>query len=168
MICLKELIVKKDKSGKEIVPLEDFAKMLEWFGPLEKGNGILKRIEARLRTKGFFGMMETVDAEKKLNGASKGTYLIRFSSGNPGAYAITVLGSTGSLKHYRIMHRAGEKYVLNPNSYDDLDSLIKAHKKDLHLKTPATGSKFEIIFIANEKRLATQGYMAQDFTEKKK
>jgi len=92
MLTLKELVVKKDKDGKEIVPLEDFAKMLEWFGPLENGAGILKRIETRLRTKGFFGMMETIEAEKKLNGASKGTYLIRFSSGNPGAYAITVLG----------------------------------------------------------------------------
>ena len=43
--------VKKDKSGKEFVSLEDLGKMLEWFGPLEKGSGILKKIEARLRSK---------------------------------------------------------------------------------------------------------------------
>jgi len=113
-------------------------------------------------------MIETVEAEKKLNGTKKGTYLIRFSTGNPGAYAITVLGNTGVLKHYRVMHRAGEKYILGTNEYDDLEALMKAHKKDLYLKNPAIGSKYEAIFIANDKRLATQGYMAQDFAEKKK
>lgn len=51
MQCLKELVVKKSKEGKEEVSLEDFGKMLEWFGPLEKGSGILRRIEAQLRMK---------------------------------------------------------------------------------------------------------------------
>jgi len=168
MLCLKELIMKKDKQNKEIVSLEDFSKMLEWFGPLEKGNNILKRIESRLRMKGFFGSIETTDAEKKLNGQKKGTYLIRFSTGNPGAYALTVLSNAGVLKHYRVMHRAGEKYVVGTSEFDSLEDIIKNLKKELYLKTPLTGSKYETIFIANDKRLATQGYMEQNFSDHKK
>lgn len=49
--CLRMLIVRKDKSGADSVTLEDFSRMLEWFGPLESGNGILTRIEAGLRFK---------------------------------------------------------------------------------------------------------------------
>lgn len=41
--------------------------------------------------RGFFGEIETSDAEKLLNGKKKGTYLIRFSTRDPGCYAITVL-----------------------------------------------------------------------------
>jgi len=168
MVCLKELIVKKDKTNVETVSLEDFARMLEWFGPLEKGQSILNRIEHRLRSKGFFGMIETVDAEKKLNGEKKGTYLVRFSTGSPGGYAITVLSNTGVLKHYRVLHRAGEKYVLGTSEHDDLDALIKAHSKDLGLTTPAKGSKYDVMFLANTKRVAAVGYMPQDELNKQK
>lgn len=44
-------IAKKDKNGNLVATLEDFGKMLEWFGPLEKGTAILKRIENQLRMK---------------------------------------------------------------------------------------------------------------------
>ncbi len=43
--------MKKWKDDKEVVALDDFGKMLEWFGPLEKGNGIFKRVENELRMK---------------------------------------------------------------------------------------------------------------------
>ncbi len=61
----------------------------------------------------------------------------------------------------------GSKYVLGTSEYKSLDELIKTHKKDLYLKTPLTGSKYEIMFVANDKKLATQGYMDQDFGSKK-
>jgi hypothetical protein len=164
--CLKDLIVKKDRTGTEVVGVEDLGKMLEWFGPLESGNGILKRIENRLRSKGFFGAIETAEAEKLLNGKKKGTFLLRFSTRDPGCYAITVLSKTGVLKHYRISHRAGLKYLLGQNEYDSLENLMKEHKKDLYLKTPLGGSKYEQMFIAFDKKVAVEGYMDQDFSHK--
>lgn len=62
----------------------------------------------------------------------------------------------------RITHKAGGKYVLGQNEYDSLDALIKAHKKELYLETPLTGSRYEAMFIAYDKKLATQGYMDTD------
>jgi len=161
MQCLKELIVRRSNQGKDEVHLEDFGKMLEWFGPLEKGNSILKRIETQLRSKGFYGDIETGDAEKLLNGKKTGSYLVRFSTRDPGCYAITVLSKVGALKHYRITHKAGGRYILGTSEYDSLEALIKAHKKDLHLKLPLGGSRYESMFIADEKKLASQGYMDQ-------
>jgi len=167
MQCLKELVVKKSKEGKEEVSLEDFGKMLEWFGPLEKGSGILRRVEAQLRMKGFFGDIETQESEKILNGKKKGAYLVRFSTRDPGCYAITVLSKTGVLKHYRISHKAGGKYVLGQNEYDSMDALIKAHKKELYLDSPLGGSHYETLFVAYDKKLATQGYMDTDQIKQK-
>eukprot|EP01117_Protostelium_nocturnum_P003651 TRINITY_DN14936_c0_g1_i1.p1 TRINITY_DN14936_c0_g1~~TRINITY_DN14936_c0_g1_i1.p1 ORF type:complete len:629 (+),score=258.47 TRINITY_DN14936_c0_g1_i1:114-2000(+) len=159
--CLRILLVHKDASGADIVTLEDFSRMLEWFGPLERGNVILQRIDAGLRQKGFFGEIETSDAEKILNGKKKGTYIIRFSTRDPGCYAITVLSKESSLKHYRILHKAGQPYFIGNNQYSSLDALIKAHKKDLYLKYPHIGSKYESMFNAHDRRLATQGYQDQ-------
>eukprot|EP01114_Cavostelium_apophysatum_P001871 TRINITY_DN11645_c0_g1_i2.p1 TRINITY_DN11645_c0_g1~~TRINITY_DN11645_c0_g1_i2.p1 ORF type:complete len:632 (-),score=192.54 TRINITY_DN11645_c0_g1_i2:34-1929(-) len=159
LLCLKELVSRKSKQGKEEVTLDDFGKMLEWFGPLEKGTLVLRKIENQLRMKGFFGPIETAEAEKMLNGKKAGSYIVRFSTRDPGCYAVTVLSKAGVLKHYRISHKAGGKYVLGTNEYDSLEELIKAHRKDLYLKTPVLGSKYEAMFTANDKRLATQGYM---------
>jgi len=156
--CLNMLIVKKDKTGVESVTLEDFSKMLEWFGPLEPGNGILLRMEAGLRFKGFFGEIETGDAEKLLNGKKKGTYLIRFSTRDPGCYAITVLSKLGALKHFRIQHKAGQPYIVGNNEHPSLDALVKAHKKELYLKYPHIGSKYEAMFNNHEHQLAREGY----------
>ncbi|PRP74643.1 SH2 domain-containing protein [Planoprotostelium fungivorum] len=156
--CLKILIVKKDKSGGDSVSLEDFSKMLEWFGPLELGSGILQRIEAGLRFKGFFGEIETSDAEKLLNGKKKGTYLIRFSTRDPGCYAITVLTKLGALKHYRISHKAGQPYIVGTNEHSSLEALVKAHKKELYLKYPHVGSKYEAMFNDHDKHLEREGY----------
>jgi len=152
------LLLKKDAKG-ETVSLEDFSKMLEWFGPLEKGASILKNVEYGLRMKGFYGDIETAEAEKQLNGKKKGTFLIRFSTRDPGCYAITVLSKTNALKHYRIIHKAGGKYMLGSAEYDSLDTLIKTHKKDLYLKNPLGGSVYDVMFIANDKKLASEGYM---------
>jgi len=162
MQCLRELLVRKSAEGKELVTLEDFAKMLEWFGPLERGSAILRRIENQLRMKGFFGDIETTDAEKMLNGKAKGTFVIRFSTRDAGCYAVTVLSKTGVIKHYRISHKAGGKYVLGQNEYDSMDALLKAHKSELYLKTPHTGSRYEAMFVAFDKKLASQGYMDSD------
>jgi len=91
--------------------------------------------------------------------------LIRFSTRDPGCYAVTVLSKQGVIKHYRVTHKAGIQYLLGTNEYPDLDHLFKAHKKDLYLKYPLGGSKYEAMFVAHDKKLASQGYMDQDFVK---
>lgn len=60
MQCLRDLVVRRSKEGKDEVSIEDYGKMLEWFGPLERGNGILRRIEAQLRMKYFDLMIQVM------------------------------------------------------------------------------------------------------------
>jgi hypothetical protein len=48
--CLKEFVVKKI-DNTEVVTLEDFGKILEWFGPLEAGSGVLSRMQQLLVSK---------------------------------------------------------------------------------------------------------------------
>jgi hypothetical protein len=133
--------------------------VLEWFGPLEPGKGILQRMEYLVLFKyeisdiklivfrGFFGYIETQESEKFMGGKSKGnlimrisiinlkgTYLVRFSNKEPGSYAITVISKVGVIKHFRISHRAGGKYTFGSAEYDSLEAIIKAHKKDLYLQ----------------------------------
>jgi len=49
--------------------------------------------------------------------------------------------------------------MLGSAEYDSLDTLIKTHKKDLYLKNPLGGSVYDVMFIANDKKLASEGYM---------
>lgn len=93
-----------------------------------------------------------------LNGKKKGSYLIRFSTRDAGCYAITSLTKQETLKHYRISHKAGGPYVLGTVESPSLEGLIKNHRKDLYLKNPLGGSKYESMFIAYDKKLATMGY----------
>jgi len=158
MQCLKDLLMK-NQNNREIVTLEEFGRMLEWFGPLEKGDTLLRNIQRQLGSKGFFGFCEASDAEKLLSASKKGTYLVRFSGNKPGCYAITVF--TGTHKHLRIEHQAGTKYILGKAEFDTLEALIKANKKEFSLNIPLAGSKYESLFTAYEKKIATEGYMGK-------
>jgi len=145
-------------NGENVVFLENFGSALEWIGPLKNDKKMLQEIHDLFRTKGFFGDIETGEAEKKMSGKSKGTYLIRFSSNKPGSYAITVR-DTSDIRHYRISHKAGQPYELSGIKFASLDEVISKKKKDLHLSTPCEGSKFEAMFKAWEKRIDVSGYV---------
>jgi serine/threonine protein kinase len=156
---LKLLIVKMDQSKNEIVTLENFAKILEWFGPIKKGDEFLHNITHLLKMKGFFGAIESKDAENLIGARkTKGDYLIRFSNSEPGSFTITSYSKQGQVTHYRISHKAGSSYELLNKQFSSLEQLIRDIKKELFLKNPLSGSPFENFFLTYEKKLNIKGY----------
>jgi hypothetical protein len=145
------------------VTLESFGRMLEWFGPLEKGEKLFQNIDDVLQLPGFFGDIATAAAEAALKAdGKKGTYLIRFSS-TPGSYAISLINKKGTLEHYRITHTPGQPYKMATSSFPSLKALIKTTHEDLYLKKALDGGKFQKMFAsAVAKFQASAGYM-QDF-----
>ena len=145
---------------KEQVTIENFAKLLEWFGPLNTP-GIIDRIYLLVKEPYFHGDISSVEAEKVMEGKKKGTILLRFSTREPGGYALTVLNAKGSLKHYRISHVPGSPYTIGKVKADKLETLIKRYSKELglNLKRPCEGSKYRSMILIHEKNQITLGYM---------
>merc|ERR1712137_929037 len=155
--CLKTLLV--DKSGK--VSMEQFARILEWFGPMNDLTEFLVNIEGLLKRPWFHGEISSSDAEKKLTDEPKGTFLVRFSARDPGCYAISVVGSKNAMKHYRVHHRAGGPYVISNIECPKLEDFITTHGKSLGLKEMCPGSPFESIFVEDDTHKT--GYEVPDF-----
>jgi hypothetical protein len=115
---------RRDAATQPPVTLDAFARMLEWFGPLERSTSLFDTIDGVLKLEGFFGDVSTADAEAALKADGKrGTYLIRFSS-TPGSYAITLINKKGALEHYRIVHQAGGPYTMARSSFGSLVELV--------------------------------------------
>jgi len=86
---------------------------LIWFSPLDvsdiyqtsgggsKGGYEIEHITAVCTPVWFHGFLSSADAQKALKGKSDGTFLFRFSTTNPGCYALTVAYSS-TVGHWRI------------------------------------------------------------------
>lgn len=119
---------------RDTIGIEDFARVLECFGPLETPTHFLDEIEVSpllhlrgflllmrmalyqltLREEWFHGDVTEAQAEELLAKHKHGTYLVRFSSA-PGSFTITAKNKKDALAHYRISHKAGLAYCLGPN-----------------------------------------------------
>jgi len=154
--CLKALLA--DESEK--VSIEQFSRILDWFGPLE-GLEILEQVEDLLKREWFHGEISSDEAEKRLAKEKKGTFLVRFSSRDPGCYAISGVSQGGRLKHYRIYHKPGLKYLIGKSECSSLESIINKYHKELYLKTPCPGSPYQDIF--EQRQNVCAGYLVPDF-----
>merc|ERR1712137_1357449 len=106
----------------------------------------LNDIEFLLRQPWFHGHISSSDAEKKLATAKKGTFLFRFSSSDPGCFAISTVSNVGTIKHFRIFHRPGMSYILGKSECQSLSDIIIKYKRELSLKTPCPGSPYQHLF----------------------
>ncbi|PRP77494.1 SH2 domain-containing protein [Planoprotostelium fungivorum] len=144
--CLVELMNGGfDVNGVIMISLQNFARTLECFGPMNVK--MIRRIRKVLQMDGFVGEMDTKAAEKELGRIrTPGNYLVRFSS-TPGCFAISVIGEKGSIKHFRISHQAGGPFFREGHSqtYKSLPKLIVGQKSALKLRSPIA-SKFRLLF----------------------
>eukprot|EP01122_Echinamoeba_exundans_P007771 TRINITY_DN2460_c0_g1_i5.p1 TRINITY_DN2460_c0_g1~~TRINITY_DN2460_c0_g1_i5.p1 ORF type:complete len:418 (+),score=102.28 TRINITY_DN2460_c0_g1_i5:342-1595(+) len=148
--CLKALIVDKHKSS-QVVTLEDFGKLLKWFGPItppEAGGfggapsmTFLDTIRIMLAKPWFHGKTDKEEAEARLSGKVAGTFLIRFSSID-GFYTVSILTPNRRIMHQRIEHVSGGPYVINGQQYPSLDDLVAG--QGFHL--PCPGSQYQHLF----------------------
>lgn len=156
--CLKALLVK---SSDDTVSIESFGSFLQWFGPME-GMDILDRVVDLLKKNWFHGDISSETAERLLSNEKRGTFLARFSSRDPGCYAISVYSQGGRLKHFRVYHKPGLKYLIGKSECNSLNDIISRYHKELFLKTPCPGSPYEHIF--NEKKAkVSAGYLVPEF-----
>jgi hypothetical protein len=75
-------------------------------------NKILQRITSLLKEKWFHGPITKEEAVKILQGQKYGTFLVRFSSTEPGCFAISVTRKDKQVTHFRVSHKPKEKYGL--------------------------------------------------------
>ena len=147
------------------VSSSQFAKMLDWFGPLEicknrnhpnrLGSPLLDSIHELLKKTWFHGALPGKQSEDLVTSGENGTFLVRFSTSTPGSYAITVK-TKGHSKHYRIMHKAGLNYLIGKLECSSLDEVIFKFRDDLNLLHPCKNSKFTRLFEVERNFSGTQ------------
>ncbi|KAF2073209.1 hypothetical protein CYY_005491 [Polysphondylium violaceum] len=140
--CLRLLLVPIDS---ESVSLEQFGKILSWFGPLNGGEEFMDRVNSICSIKGFLGEASSKNVAQYLAGKKSGTYIIRFSS-EPGCYAISYLSKTKEITHTKVVKQPqGYKHFGGNTFYPSIDELIKNTFKNLGLKDPFEGGQFHAL-----------------------
>jgi len=129
------------------VEIEAFGRLVQWFGPFKNAKGqetILDRMRLTCGLPGFYGNLETKEAQSRLEGKPVGYYLIRFSLSEPLGYAITRVGQGDQIKNVKILIKNHEFCVTEKGkTYPSLEALITELKDTLELRTGLGGSKFE-------------------------
>lgn len=151
--CLKAML-KADSSAlsKDIVTIENFGQMLDWFGPLE--HNLLDRVYELVRQDYFWGFLSTSDADKTLD-RKAGTYLVRFSNSERGVYTLSVLTKELKIANLRILYNVSNgKFVLGPKEYETLRHIIEGKQiktYNVSLKKPCQHDRpYSILFAKND------------------
>eukprot|EP01133_Synstelium_polycarpum_P005660 gene5660-6535_t len=144
--CLRAIIVSPPKGvggqEEEVVCMEQFGKVLAWFGNLkDDGSQILEKIRQLMECAWFHGDISTSESENRLHKKPEGTFLVRFSTSEPGAYTISKVSKNGVISHQRI-HRPGGKFQVNNSKYLSVKDLIAGEAQALGISTPCLGSRF--------------------------
>jgi len=147
--CMKTLLTAAGPNDSEMVDLEKFGDVLQWFGPIRDSDGvvrILERVAEILGNEAFHGDISASRAQELLNTYKEpGVFLIRFSSIH-GQYAVTHVGDDKSINHHRISCKLGKGFLFRDQYYLTLGGLIEAISPVLKLSKPCPGSKFQAIF----------------------
>jgi len=155
MKCLRALLVEPKK---EVVSIEAFGKLLDWFTVAhgvtsQEADTVCDRIRELLIKPWFHGDITTTEAEQKLSGMPTGTFLVRFSSTTPGTYTISSVAKNKSHRHQRVSTAPGQGYILNsltrptlPQILTDSDGLFNfchGSKYQSLFSGPVQGSGYE-------------------------
>jgi len=127
--CLKAILAEAPNSDgssgvlpDHIVSMERFGKILEYFGPLQEG--FLDNIRGMLSQKWFHGELDTADAAARLNQQPPGSFLVRFSSTNPGCFTTSQVIADGSIRHQRVQNQPGKGFLFQNVLYPRLEELV--------------------------------------------
>eukprot|EP01097_Dermamoeba_algensis_P001374 TRINITY_DN1518_c0_g1_i1.p1 TRINITY_DN1518_c0_g1~~TRINITY_DN1518_c0_g1_i1.p1 ORF type:complete len:568 (+),score=89.75 TRINITY_DN1518_c0_g1_i1:247-1704(+) len=169
--CLKSILAEAPKANyglvianeDELVRLEKFGEVLNWFGPLvEEGIGIqlLSKVRNLIREPWFHGDISTMQSEILLAHKPAGTYLVRFSTSSPGAYTISrVSHGNNAISHHRVSRQASTGgFVFNTKVYKTLGDLMKEVRGELGLIYHCPGSKYQSLFAPS---VPSTGYVPE-------
>jgi len=174
--CLKKILAepKADPNNvdPEVVRIEKFGHLLNWFGPLVVDHGgfsVLDKIRSLMMKDWFHGDISKEAAEDLLAGQNKGVFLVRTSFTDKNApFTISKVSKKG-INHQRIHKRPNgtfEVVIKFPNgkvkTEESKDSLlvpfIKSLSSDLSLDTACPGSRYKSLFTQTK----VEGYSNDD------
>jgi hypothetical protein len=139
------LLSKPRDHGQDIVTLEWFGSVVDWFGPLTDAN--LREMYATLAEKWFHGDVSTSDAERMLGDEPIGTYLVRFSTQSRGLFTISRIATNKAIHHQRIQHPPlHAEFSILTRHYKSLREMVASETNALLLAKPCPGSMFRNIF----------------------
>jgi len=131
-----------------VVTMERFSAILEWFGPFVKGKKLLHNVHSAIKMKGFYGDITSDQMGILMAGKAIGSYAIRFSGQQPGYFTITTLASKDNIQNYRVSHAPGKPYWLaQDKTFPSLRKLVKHYKSELGLKHPLDNSKYSQLVL---------------------
>lgn len=151
--CFKALLADE----KDLVSITKFGSALAWFGSFARdGAQIPFRLRDLAQQPYFHGDVGTNDAEERLSEKPQGTFLLRFSSSEAGAFTISKVSPFGAITHQRVQHPPGKsEYTVNGSTYSSIEELVEAERGALNLIMPCPGSRFLPLFA----RMSVQGYV---------
>jgi len=147
--ALRALAAQRESQGDGpmVVDIEAYGRLVRWFGPFKNKHGeetILDRMRLTCSLPGFWGDLETKEAQTRLEGKPEGFYLIRFSLSEPLGYAITRVGAGNQIKNVKILIKNWEFCVTEKGkTYPNLEALVTEVRDTLHLTNALGGSRFE-------------------------
>eukprot|EP01129_Flabellula_baltica_P016605 TRINITY_DN896_c0_g2_i1.p1 TRINITY_DN896_c0_g2~~TRINITY_DN896_c0_g2_i1.p1 ORF type:complete len:462 (+),score=107.21 TRINITY_DN896_c0_g2_i1:181-1566(+) len=130
------------------VHIETFGSFCSWFGPIRDPEvtpwteNILEYTREILSRPWFHGDLSQRESQVNLSNTPGGTFLIRFSTSQPGNFTISEMTPERRVKHKRIDHTPGHGFTFNGNHYPSLDLLLETEGYCL----PCVGSKYQYIF----------------------
>ena len=145
LACLGSVL---DPESSGYVTIQQFSNFLKWFGPLDEA--MLMRLVKLLQQTWFHGDIGAAEAERRLSRTNRGTFLLRFSSGSPGNFSLSLRTKEGT-KHLRITSHA-KGYQVAGKVHSSLNELVKKTKE---LKHSCKGSKYAFVFSP----CVSSGYM---------
>lgn len=137
--CVSALV---SPNNARVVTLEQFSNVVEWCGPFTEQ--FISRVHDLLKLSYFHGDLSAADAQRLMANDKKGSWVLRFSS-KPGDFTITVKGENNVTTNYRLEKVKGG-YVFGKTQHPSLADALSVYKKDLGLKNPVGGSKYEFLF----------------------
>jgi len=136
--ALRSVLDEENKgiSGTDsVISIQNFGKVLSYFGPLKQDNtsrkqdeSFLNRIDKTISEKWYHGSIDQDEATKKLFAEKTGTFLVRLSS-TPGYFTISQKTKDKQIIHSRIRYEPGVGFHFNNKAYSDFNELLKSEGK---------------------------------------
>jgi len=123
-------------------PKDVFIKIMKSFCPIV---GLLERVTRLMHEKYFHGNISSRTAEDRIKSQKNGTFLLRFSTSQVGAFALTVK-KDDQLAHYAILHTPDHLFKVGKETASSLEQLVGKTCRRLGLQYSCPSSPFEHTF----------------------
>lgn len=155
LACLRALLMGTTGEDSDSVTMERFGSVVAWLGNWDsEGNSCLelgRRARELCQQPWFHGDLTVADACDRLVQQGPGTFLLRFSSSEPGSFTISRVDANGTVRHHRITPRSsngtGKRFAVADTACATLADLVHVMRAELQLFVPCPGSPYLHLFV---------------------